>query len=296
MTAALPPVPDRGLLADLCREAAARESVQPYLVEKDYYLTRLLWALGSRFEDKLLLKGGTLLSKVDLGFFRMSEDADFVIPEAASTNRGANMRRINVVRDALTELEPLIGVKRSFPSGEDSDKGAHRLWALAYPSEFGANSMQLEVSLRRCVRKPRRVRLSQLIEDPMLGDFTAANCWAVNADEARAEKVRAAFTREAIRDFYDLDRIADTEADLTSTGFISLVDVKLQELGAPRFKDQVRPFGLTQQRRRALDVGLKQELAVVLRTNAPAFDLDKMLQRFEHLWDKTARRGARRPK
>jgi predicted nucleotidyltransferase component of viral defense system len=289
-------VPDRGLLADLCREAAARESVQPYLVEKDYYLTRLLWALGSRFGDKLLLKGGTLLSKVDLGFFRMSEDADFVIPEAASANRGANMRRINILRDALTELEPLIGVKRRFPSGEDSEKGAHRVWALEYPSEFGANSIQLEVSLRHCVRKPRRVRLSQLIEDPMLGDLSVAYCWAMNADEARAEKVRAAFTREAIRDFYDLDRIADTKADLTSTGFISLVDIKLQELGAPKFKDQVPPFGLTQRRRRALDAGLKQELAVVLRANAPAFDLDRMLLRFGRLWDKAARRGGRHPR
>jgi predicted nucleotidyltransferase component of viral defense system len=65
----LPPLPDRVQLADLCREAAARESVQPDLVEKDFYLTRLLWALGDRFGDQLLLKGGTLLSKVDLGFF-----------------------------------------------------------------------------------------------------------------------------------------------------------------------------------------------------------------------------------
>jgi hypothetical protein len=29
-----------------------------------------------------------------------------------------------------------------------------------------------------------------------------AKCFALDADEARAEKVRAAFTREAVRDFY----------------------------------------------------------------------------------------------
>jgi hypothetical protein len=33
---ALPRLPDRTLLADLCREAAARERVQPQLVEKDW--------------------------------------------------------------------------------------------------------------------------------------------------------------------------------------------------------------------------------------------------------------------
>jgi hypothetical protein len=73
LTVALPRLPDRALLADLCREAAARERVQPQLVEKDFYLTRLLWALGQSLGDGLLLKGGTLLSKVDLGFFRLSD-------------------------------------------------------------------------------------------------------------------------------------------------------------------------------------------------------------------------------
>lgn len=34
MTSRLPPVPARGALADVCREVAARENVQPYLVEK----------------------------------------------------------------------------------------------------------------------------------------------------------------------------------------------------------------------------------------------------------------------
>ncbi len=75
----MPPRPDVAVLADLSRETAAREGVQPQLVEKDFYLTRLLWALDERFGRDLLLKGGTLLSKVDLGFFRMSEDADLVL-------------------------------------------------------------------------------------------------------------------------------------------------------------------------------------------------------------------------
>jgi hypothetical protein len=49
MSFTLPALPDRALLADLCREAAARERVEAQLIEKDYYLTRLLWALGEHF-------------------------------------------------------------------------------------------------------------------------------------------------------------------------------------------------------------------------------------------------------
>lgn len=269
---------------DLCRETAQREKVQPYLVEKDFYLTRLLWALGSTLGDQLLLKGGTLLSKVDLGFFRMSEDADFVVPENPKRQKGANMRRINVVRDALKQVEPIVGARRRFPSGEDSDRGTHRRWDLDYPSEFGDHSIQLEVSIRPAIRPGRRVPLKQLVEDPLLGDYRGAFCFALDEMEARAEKVRAAFTRDAIRDFYDLDRIADAGLDLSSDEFLSLVDVKLTELDAAPFEQQRQPFGLDDARRRRLTVGVRTELQAVLRMDAPDFDLDAMLRRFQRLW------------
>jgi predicted nucleotidyltransferase component of viral defense system len=268
----------------LCREVGARESVQPDLVEKDFYLTRLLWAVGQSLPEQLLLKGGTLLSKVDLGFFRMSEDADLVIPEASSRNRGSNMRRINQIRDALKDIEPVTGLKRKFPGGEDSDHGSYRRWELNYPSEFGPQSIRLEVLLRPVYRQPRRVRLGQLLQDPLIGDYREAFCWALDADEARAEKVRAAFTREAIRDFYDLDRIADAGADLTSEAFVRLVNKKLKELGADPIELQPSPLGLTPKRRRELEKGLKTELPAVLRATAPAFDLDRMLERFRSMW------------
>ncbi len=76
----LPPLPDARRLADACRRTAALQRVEAATVEKDFYLTRLIWALAENQGDRLLLKGGTCLSKVDLGYHRMSEDADFVVP------------------------------------------------------------------------------------------------------------------------------------------------------------------------------------------------------------------------
>jgi predicted nucleotidyltransferase component of viral defense system len=274
----LPPRLQPAELAERCREVGALERVQPYLVEKDYYLTRLLWALGQELGSKLLLKGGTLLSKVDLGFLRMSEDADMVIPEPPARNRGTNMKRVNRVRDALAELEAEIGVKRRFPSGDDFDRGAHRHWRLDYPSEFGDQSIQLEVSMRPMLRRPREVPLGQLLEQ------THARCWALDADEARAEKVRAAFTREAIRDFYDLQRLLDAGFDFASPGFRKLVDAKLKELNAAPLSHQPQLFRLDERRMKRLRMSLKTELPAVLRSNAPAFELDDMLARFAALW------------
>jgi hypothetical protein len=286
LTGILPRLPDRALLADLCREAAARERVQPQLVEKDFHLTRILWALGQGVGDGLLLKGGTLLSKVDLGFFRMSEDADLVLPRPPGRQKLSNVRRMHRLRDVLKEIGPAVGVSARFPAGELFDKATHCVWQLDYPSEFGPQGIRLEVSIRSVLRTPREVGLRQLLADPLAGDVRAAKCFALDPAEARAEKVRAAFTREAARDFYDLDRLYESGADLSSPSFIELADAKLAELGALRMAKQRKSFGLGEQRRRRVEAGLARDLPGVLRTDAPEFDLDGMLARFDRLWRK----------
>ena len=282
----LPPLPDLQLLSDLCREAAAEMRVQPQLVEKDLHLTRLLGVLGERLGDGLLLKGGTLLSKVDLGFFRMSEDADLVIPGTAGRAGGANAKRIEPLRVALQESQKLLGYTLPFPGGERYEKNSHVLWMLEYPSAFGRQNIKVEVTIRPLLEPPRAVHLGQLVNDLILGDYSGASCFALHQDEARAEKVRAAFTRVAIRDFYDLERLADAGADLDSPRFLQLVDAKLLELNAPRFADQTRSFGMTARRRAQLEESLRKELPAVLRQDAPSFDLDSMLERFNRMWRK----------
>jgi len=286
VTTALPGLPDPSLLADLSRETAAREKVQPELIEKDFYLTRLLWALGQSFGPRVLLKGGTLFSKVDLAFFRMSEDADLVMPVAPSRNRGRNVRQLNEVRDALKQLGQMVGITARFPGGEHFDKGTHAIWDLSYRSEFGPQAIRLEVLLRATLRPERRVVLRQLLSDPLLGDYSKAFCWALDADEARAEKVRAAFTRETIRDFYDLERLAEQGADFTSKRFISLVDAKLAELKHAPLREQPTSFGLTPAKARALETAVSTELAAVLRTDAPVFNFTATIRRFDQLWGK----------
>lgn len=286
MSVRLPQLPDRSLLADLCREAAATERVQPQLVEKDFYLTRLLWALGQRFGDALLLKGGTLLSKVDMGFLRLSEDADLVLPGTPSRRSSQNVGTMRRVSEAIAELSGAIGVTARFPAGELHHQAAHGVWQLEYSSEFGPQRIMLEVSIRPVLRPPREVRLRQLLADPLAGDMRGATCFALAASEAHAEKVRAAFTREAVRDFYDLDRLLAAGADLSSPDFLVLVDAKLGELNAVPLARQARSFALDANRRRVVEAGLARDLPAVLRADAPAFDLDAMLARFDALWRK----------
>ena len=283
----LPALPDRELLADLCREAANRERLQPHVVEKDFYLTRLLWALGQTLGDQVLLKGGTLLSKVDLGFKRMSEDVDLVMPRAP-TNKRANVLALNKVRDVVRAIVDEVGLRLPFPDGAHFEQGAHRQWDLPYESAFGPQAIKMEVSLRPTIRPARQVSLAQLLVDPLVGSYASAFCYALDADEARAEKVRAAFTRDAIRDLYDLDQLARAGADLTSPEFVRVVDAKLAELGAPPLHQQARSFGTgTGPRRKALEASLVRELPAVVRVDEPPLDLGKIFDRFNRLWKLT---------
>lgn len=279
----LPVLPAPDVLADFCREAGAVENLDPAMVEKDFYLSRLLWAMGQVLGPGLLLKGGTLLSKADLTFRRMSEDADFVMPGPPG-KKASNARRMNTIREALKATAAAIGIQVPYIHGERADQESHGHWDLKYPSEFGQQGILLEVTIRPVLKPARAVTLHQLLADPSVGDYSPASCWALDAAEARAEKVRAAFTREAIRDFYDLEELRLSGADLTSVEFRALVDAKLAELGAPPLSRQPRLMGLTGSRRTKLESSLAKDLPAVLRSGSPAFDLHAVVERLDQLW------------
>lgn len=287
----IPALPDRQLLMNACRVEGERQGLLPATIEKDFYLTRLIWALAAELGEALLLKGGTCLSKCDLGYHRMSEDADFTLPLEGSTRyKGTNARQMNRVRDALRAIAPSVGVAVESPDGERHDRASHVLWTLMYRSElaYGQSAIIVEVSLRTVLLPPRRVSLHQLLHGPVVPNYAAAYCWALAAEEVRAEKVRAAYTRAEpeIRDFYDLYLLANAGVDFGSPAFKALVDAKLAEAGAAPLSEQPGRFGLSARQESALEAAVPRRLAPMLRRTDPPFDLGAVLRFFDALWAK----------
>src|SRR6266545_7493535 len=69
---------------------SAESGFSARLIEKDYYCSVLLHDLASLFQQGLVFKGGTCLSKVHAEFFRLSEDLDFGVsirPDASHGDR-----------------------------------------------------------------------------------------------------------------------------------------------------------------------------------------------------------------
>jgi predicted nucleotidyltransferase component of viral defense system len=286
----LPELPSPEDIADVSREVAATERVQPWSVEKDLYLTRLIWALAQVHGDGLLLKGGTCLSKCDLGYHRMSEDADFVIPGQPTRYRVANTRQLNPVPRSLREIGDDVGMNLTTFDGERFETQSHGLWEMTYQSILlppRAAALVVEAAIRPTLLPPRRVALRQLVPADLMPGYDKAYCWALDYLEVRAEKIRAALTREEpeVRDFYDLALFAAAEVDMASEEFVDVLNVKLAEVDAPPLADQPASFGLTGERRVLVEAG-RTRLVGVVRIDEPRFDLDSVLEHYNRLWGK----------
>ena len=73
----------------------------PELLEKDYHLTRILHRISEKKIESLAFKGGTCLNKCYLGFYRLSEDLDFVYNQ---DTKDLSKRQIKLILD----INPLL--------------------------------------------------------------------------------------------------------------------------------------------------------------------------------------------
>jgi predicted nucleotidyltransferase component of viral defense system len=287
----VPPWPERDLLREACDEAFERKIAFAEQAEKDFALCRLLWAYGEEFGDQLLLKGGTCLSKIDLGFHRISEDADFVLatPEGDPQDNLAVPKLFADVIPRLRQAASNVGFDMEPGAGNQADGGRLRSWRLFYQSIYGPNgkgSIWLEVSVHRLLLQVRKAHLANVIKGEVAKDFGFAYCYALDGDEVRAEKVRAAFTRDEIRDFFDLSIFVAERLDMKSDDFEALVDRKLAEFPADPLRKQPRDFGKDKMRIARLTNSIATRLMPQLPPDSPQFSLETVIEAYNKMWEK----------
>lgn len=285
----VPPWPERGGLREACDAAFERKVAFAEQAEKDFALARLLWGYGEEFGEQLLLKGGTCLSKVDLGFHRISEDADFVLPMPNSDDDLAVPKLFAGIIPRLSDAAGKAGFEMERGAGIQANGGKLRSWRLSYASIYGPGgkgNIWLEVSVHDVCLAVRRAQLTSVIEGESVKDFGQAFCYALHADEVRAEKVRAAFTRDEIRDFFDLSIFATVGHDMKSEQFAALVDRKLAEFPAAPLSEQPPNFGKDEMRLRRLAGSIPARLMPQLPPDSQQFALEPVLAEYNKMWNK----------
>jgi predicted nucleotidyltransferase component of viral defense system len=267
---------DPVLLREAIGFTAAETGFTPRLIEKDYFCSVLLEHF-SVCSDALTFKGGTCLSKIHVGFYRLSEDLDFSISTPVGAPRSSRSRSAAPIKAAVAEIAtrlPGFRVERALTGAN----GSTQYRALV---SYGSlvNPQPETISIEVGVREPHmmepvtgasKTAVLNPIDGQALVDTHPVRC--LSYTEAMAEKLRAALCRPdvAIRDFCDIDyAVRNVKLNTRDPALLNLLRRKLQVPGTG-------PVDVSQDRMGQLRRQLEAQLRPVLREQEFAqFDLER---------------------
>jgi predicted nucleotidyltransferase component of viral defense system len=256
---------DPSLFREAVNFTAAETGFASRLIEKDYFCSVLLQHLAATGFD-LIFRGGTSLAKVHVGFYRLSEDLDFLIPTPAGTSRVDRSRRAAGSKRAIVDISKRLADLRVVKPLTGSNEARQYIATISYASLLGSHeeTIKIEVSLREPLLMPVvQGEARTLLLDPISGSTLApaVRLPCLSGAEAMAEKLRAALSRRdaAIRDFYDIDHaIRRLGLRLLEPELLELVRAKLAVPGN-------EPVDVSEARLAVLEAQLWTELKPVLR-------------------------------
>ena len=268
---------DAAFFTEAIAFTAARLGFVPALIEKDYFCSVVLAQLGDTSTGTLVFKGGTCLTKVHAGFYRLSEDLDFTIPMAVDARRAVRSRRIEPVKQALTDLFKAMPELREEDALRGANNSTQYVGSLSYESllQRRRETIKIEISLREPLLQPAvshgaaTILLNPLSRQSLIAPVRIV---CIAKREALAEKFRAAMTRRepAIRDYFDIDyAVRKGEIDPSEEIWLQMVRRKLAVPGN-------EPVDVSEARLKMLRSQLEPFLKPVLRIREfQEFDLDR---------------------
>ena len=248
------------------------------LIEKDYFCTLLLSYLAAN-PCGLVFKGGTCLSKVLAGFYRISEDLDFVIPVPLDSSRKTRSRRMDALKASFPKLSSVHPVFEKIEPFVGANNSTQYMGSALFrsPVTEQIDRIAVEVSLREPLQQDpidghaKTIMLDPNSDRPIVPEVPFSS---ISLAEGLAEKFRAALSRRdaAIRDFYDIDyAVRHLGLDMNDSNLWELVKAKLSVPGNPSINlDPERFEELRSQR----DTRLKTVLRL---DDFQAFDLERAI-------------------
>jgi len=204
-----------GLISkDKLKWIAGKENLNIIYLEKDYFLTLLLFQIKDI--GKIYLKGGTAINKILLSHKRLSEDLDFTCEKD--------------VKKTLEEIKNAIQDKDEFTHLEkvNSTDGYIRA-KIHYKSYF-----QKEATIILDLNEKASVHLDpEQVDLPNFYDLEF-KINMLNRKELVAEKIRALITRNQPRDYFDVYHLLEKyKVDW------NLVEKKVKEAGEKYNRERI---------------------------------------------------------
>ena len=236
---------------DELRRIGAETGFSSKLLEKDYHLTKILQRISEKKIKDLVFKGGTCLNKCYLGFYRLSEDLDFVYNQDV---KGKTKLQIKKILDSLRRELFTILNEMEFKTNKELGKGWKMLTSKEDPKIIGLeviitynsmidNSVQtikLEISFRKKLINPTKMKAIKhefidALGEPILRKDVEIE--VIDLTENFAEKFRAFVIRKnvAIRDIYDIYFILKKKIAKVDKALIDIILVKINENSEKKF-------------------------------------------------------------
>lgn len=267
---------DPALFARALRFTETETGFPARLIEKDYFCSLVLEYLTAA-DDSLVFKGGTCLAKVHVGFYRLSEDLDFVIPMPVEATQQQRSRRAAGLKEAVSALPKAVSDILVTEPLKGANNSLQYIGTVAYRSLLGGQqeTIRVEIGLREpLVIAPKSCVARCILLHPISRGsmVTPIMSRCISMKEALAEKFRAALSRRevAIRDFFDIDyAILTLDVQPNDETFVSLIRAKLAVPGNER-------VDVSAERLASLRQQVASRLRPVLRErDFRAFDLDR---------------------
>ncbi len=168
------------------------------VIQKDYMLGWILVGIvRSRFGSKLVLKGGTALSKVYFpSGWRLSEDLDFTFDELSGLEQEIKL--------FAEEIPPSVakasaGLRVRIPDPPHTANGEYFQLRVQYEGVIGGGTAKVEASREELIG-PTTIRgLARSYPD-----YPAQRLKVYTIENIISEKLRSMVQRHRIRDYYDV--------------------------------------------------------------------------------------------
>lgn len=236
---------------DELKRLSAETGFASKLLEKDYYLTKILQRISEKKIKNLVFKGGTCLNKCYLGFYRLSEDLDFVYNKDVKGKTKLQIKKI--LDDIRRELFGILN-EIEFKTSKELGKGWKMLTSTEDPKIVGleiitnyssmidnfVQTIKLEISFRKKLIKPPKMmaikhEFVDALGDPILRKDVEIE--VIDLTENFAEKFRALVIRKnvAIRDIYDIYFILKNNLVKINKELVDLILIKINENSEKKF-------------------------------------------------------------
>lgn len=192
--------------ASVIRTLAAKEKLDPGIIEKDYVLSKALMGLAAvdEFRDVLIFKGGTALKKCFYRQWRFSEDLDFTSRTVLSPS---DVKSIFEKACTVTTRQSGLAIRLSEYS--QYPKTGNKLTTAQLKLGYDG-------PLRKSSGQKNNVRVDIAFDEVIVADPVSRDVIQQYADDAKtelqtypleeivAEKLRSILQRGKSRDYYDV--------------------------------------------------------------------------------------------